>query len=283
MKPITSGILFFFITATLLGQAPTNKSLSLKIAQLKTLLDESGNMSPEVTDSLDVNNKTKIQLSEILLSPEIGNYNLEKEFKGTNIGTTHSKDNRLWFFTWYENTGGSFKSNLTVIQYKTKYNKHKLAIDSSIDDTDDTETIGFNSNGASYDQIIKLPSKNKNLYLCLGGVMGCNTCFARVATVIELTANGINLDYHAFKTVDTDESGEVIVWKPTYIMDSRVDDIKTFEYDVKTQSIRYSYVPDDCTPIRAEDDAYNANTKPIKGHFKWNGTRFIGSTAGGHQ
>ncbi len=113
--------------------------------------------------------------------------------------------------------------------------------------------------------------------------MGCNTCSASVATVIELTAKGINLDYPAFKTINKNQWGEEIIWKPTYIMDSRIDDIKTFEYDVKTELIRYSYVPDDNTPISIDMETYNPDAKPIKGHFKWNGTRFVGSTAGGHE
>lgn len=270
MKSILLTLLLFIITATALSQTHKNKSIAVKIKQLKTLLDESGNMSPEMTDSLDINNKIKTQLTEILLTPQIKNYDLEKTFNGS-IEITHSKDKQLWFFTWYENTGGSFKSNLTVIYYKTKANKTGVENE-------------FDSTGASYDQIIKLPSKSKNLYLCLGGVVGCNTCSASVATVIELTTKGINLDYPAFEVISNNSwGGKVTVSKPTFVMDSRVDDIKVFEYDAKTQSIRYSYVPDDNTPISIDMETYNPDAKPIKGHFKWNGTRFVGSTAGGHE
>ena len=269
MKPTTLLLLLLFAASNAFAQAPKKETLSFKIQRLKKLLNESDSISPEMTDSLDINNKIKTQLTEILSTPQIKNYDLEKTFTGS-IEITHSKDKQLWFFTWYENTGGSFKSNLTVIYYKTKANKTGVEND-------------FESNGASYDQIIKLPSKSKSLYLCLGDVVGCNTCSASVATVIELTAKGINLDYPAFKTINKNQWGEEIIWKPTYIMDSRIDDIKTFEYDVKTELIRYSYVPDDNTPISIDMETYNPDAKPIKGHFKWNGTRFVGSTAGGHE
>lgn len=275
IKPTKLLVLLLFATGISLGQAPKKETVSFKIQQLKKLLNESDNLSPEMTDSLDINNKVKTQLTKILLAPGIGNYDLEKEFKDSNMSTTHSKDKRLWFFTWFENTGGSFKSNLTVIQYKTKDYKTGVEVDSSLDDG------GFDSSGASYDQIIKLPSKTKNLYLCLGGAIGCGTCSAHVVKVIELTANDINLDYPAFIGSITDDSGDQVNGNvSTFIMDSRVDDIKTFEYDSKTQSIKYKYVPDDNTPITVEDGTYNPDAKPIVGYLKWNGTHFVETIVG---
>ena len=242
------------------------------------LLDESSDYTPEMTDSLAINNKIKEQLKEILVKPETTKYDLEKAFKGTDISVVHSKDKRLWLFTWYENTGGSFISNLTVIQYRTKTNKPKVVIDNSI--TDD-EVNGFDSSGSDFEHIIKLPSKSKNLYLCLGGFWGCNTCSAQVALVIELTSDGINLGYPAFKNTNVSSNNKPIIeWEPMFIMDSRSDDIKTFAYDAKTQSIRYKYVPDDNTPITVEDEKYDPNAKPIVGYLKWDGTEFIETVVG---
>ena len=281
MKPILSIFLFFFITTTALGQSHKNKSIPVKLKELKALLNESDMFTPEMTDSLEINDKIKKQLCALLKSPGIEKYNLEKEFKGTGIGTTHSNDNRLWFYTWFENTGGSFKSNLTIIQYRTKTNKTEgIVVDNSIADEND---IVFESNGASYTQIIKLPSKNKNLYLCIGGVTGCNTCSAVVATVIGLTSKNIDLRYPAFKNKEANNYGDQAFQErvPTFIMDSRVDDIKQFEYNSVTHTIHYQYIPDDNTPIKiSEDEPYNPDAKPIVGLLKWNGTFFTETLVG---
>lgn len=278
MKIKTILTLLFFSTASLFGQAQINESVAVKIEKLKALLKDSDNFSPQMTDSLEINYKVKEQLTEILLAPKTKKYDLAKVFKSTNVEPIYSVDRRLWFFTWFENTGGSFKSNITIIQYRTKANKTGVIIDNEMEEE---KSFGFESHGASFNEIIKLPSKSKDLYLCIGQVWGCNSCFANIAIVIELTPNGINLAYPAFNNSEENSSGERSVdGKPDFVIDSRADDIKLFEYDAKKQCINYQYVADDNTPISIDMEQYNPEAKPIVGYLKWNGTRFIETIVG---
>ncbi len=92
MKPTTLLLLLLFAASNAFAQAPKKETLSFKIQRLKKLLNESDSISPEMTDSLDINNKIKTQLTEILSTPQIKNYDLEKTFTGS-IEITHSKIN----------------------------------------------------------------------------------------------------------------------------------------------------------------------------------------------
>jgi hypothetical protein len=251
-------------TVKVMGQKHKVDPFLTQVNKLKKLVIESSYYTPEVTDSLDINNKINQQLVVLLQNPKSVTYDLDKLFGQECFYIAHSKDKRLWFFSWYENTGGSFKSNRTVLQYRTAANK-PFVIEDSQDGINNNEV--YSSNGGSYKEIIKLPSEKDNVYLCFSDVVGCNTCCANIAQVIGLDKNIINFGIPAFK--ENSNNGE-----STFMIDSRCGNITSFAYDSKTRILSYEYIPDDNTPEQ-RDENDPETWKPINGSFYWNGTVFI--------
>lgn len=244
-----------------------------KVNQLKSYMNETANYTPEDTDSLQVNEKIGQQLGAILEDPKSVNYDLKKLFGEENLNVTHSVDKRLWIFTWFENTGGSFKSDLSIIQYRTKANKPEIITDGALvmdEEVVDTTKAYFNSNGTGYQKIFKLPNPKRNLYLCLSSMVGCGTCCTEMCEIIELTHNDIRFDYNFYE--ENQEENQSF-----FRIDSRCGDITTFEYNPKTKTLSYEYLPDDYTPIRRDEEDTKPN-QPVKGAYYWNGTYFIKKT-----
>ena len=132
----------------------------------------------------------------------------------------------------------------------------------------------FASSGGSFNSIELLKLTSNNIYLCLGGVSGCGTCYAEIASVLELTDDSINLQYSAFQysVNDVPEHNS----SSAFVLDSR-GNIKKFEFDEKTQTISYVYETDDNTPIVRDEDG---KSKTITGTLKWNGREFIETIKG---
>ena len=240
----------------------------IKTRKLKTLLSQADTLTPEETYSdttydIGINNEIGRQLIAILTIPTIVNYNLDSLLEHPFLNMAHSKDKRLWIFSWRENTGGTFKSSLNLIHYRTKSNKPKVVADFLQEKDED-----FDSNGGSFYSILPLKSTSSSIYLCLGRVGFCGTCCAEIASVLELTDDSINIHYNAFSD---DLENEDHATSSVFVLDSRCESIKKFEFEEKTQAIFYVYETDDNTPIVKDE---NEKSKTIKGMLKWNGNSF---------
>ena len=257
--------IFVLLICNVFAQGQNNISLYQNIDVLKELLSKADTLSPfsetnDTTDAFDdisnVNDEISICLSEILTTPEIVNKDLDSLLDHSFLGKVHSIDNRLWIFTWYENTGGSWKSNLNLLHYRTKSNKPKVVYE-SINDENNTTELKDNkeifSNGSWFEKIYKLKTKNKDLYLCMGNGISCNTCIYETAFVIELKDDGINLNYPAFPKIMPE--GHILNDEYNgsyYILDARMYDIEKFEFEPKSQIFTIVYLTDDITPIRSD-------------------------------
>lgn len=267
-------LIFFicFFALTGFGQSHQSDSISLKVDSLKKLLSHADTLTAEELwgdGSIDINGLIAEQLYEILTVPTIVKYNLDSLLKHDFLGITHSNDKRLWIFSWYENTGGSFKSNISFVHYRTKSNKPKIIDDYYSEEEEHHNS--FCSNGAWFGQIFKLKSSTKNIYLCLGSVVGCNTCCAEIASVVELTKDSINFAYPAFSIIKQDNQNfDYEDTSPCFTLDSRCRDIEKFEYDNKTQTIFYTYMTDDNTPIVNKEKSIRVN-----GKLHFDGQKFI--------
>ena len=120
--------------------------------------------------------------------------------------------------------------------------------------------------GAYYYRIEKLKSK-KNLYLCLGNSIGCNSCCSKIAAVIELDGDKVNFEYPAFENENADQPE----FEPVFVLDSRCGAISKFGYDAKSQKLHYEYEPNDLTPVFTDDES----GKTISRALIWDGIRFI--------
>jgi hypothetical protein len=274
--------LFFFSSFFATGQS--TDSLFIKIEQLKKILSRADTLRPGETtlteensgsnesEGVDINSLIEDQLADILVDPKIIRNNLDKLLQHDFLGITHSKDKRLWIFTWYENTGGSWKSNISLVHYRTKSNQPKVEASGPADSDSPSATNVFCSNGAGFDKIYKLVSPGKNLYLCLGSGISCNTCIYNIASVVELTNDGINFTYPAFQTNSDNLYPEDDNFS-CFVLGARLYDIEDFSFNEKTQTLHMVYRTDDNTP-------HPAGTKEgqrIVRNLKFNGNKFVGN------
>jgi hypothetical protein len=270
-------LLLFLCFVEMVGQSSGPDAFLKKIDALKKLSVQADSATWQLNDSLGYNDKINTALSEILKDRRSTKNDLDK-LLGNYLDIEHSLDKKLWIFGWAENSGGTFRAIMNVIQWRSAQ-KPQIAYD----EFTTIDTIGtynpnqnvFVSNGASFYKIIKLRSK-KNYYLCLGQVVGCSTCCSEVATVIELTRDSINFNYPAFEndTLSNTKEGS------TLKLDSRCGYITKFEYDDKTQTISYEYEPNDLTPVYVDMDQQASErphqNEPVKQTLYWDGSTFSG-------
>jgi|GEM_PF-5572185 len=254
---IILAIFCFTLAATAFSQKKTN--FQKKVDHLKSLLTHADTISYELADSVNV--LISKQLVSVLSDPELTRYKPDSVLHHPFLDIIHSPDRKFWVFSWYENTGGTFQSYLSVIYYRTGNNKVKVQEVTWGDNADN-----FPGWGGTFSEIHTLPHPSRQLYLCIGFVKGCSTCCANIAAVIELTKDGINFGYPAFGMGDEiDHANE---GPSSFVLRSRCGSVENFEYDPKTTTIYYSYTPDDETPISPEE----ANR--VTGTIKWNDKYF---------
>lgn len=204
-------------------------------------LDHVADLNTEIVHTLDV----------ILKNRKITGQNLDTILNHPNLGIVHSDDGKLWIFNWYENTGGTFKSNTSMIMYKNASGQFNVGYDDSETSIGGDQNNAFSSNGAWFERIYKLPCKTRNLYLCTGSGIGCTTCIYSTAVVVELTKEGVNFNYPAFIDCDYTQDNT----NPSYFtLRSRWNHIEKFEFNEKTQTLNFEYITDDNTPIVREED-----------------------------
>jgi hypothetical protein len=109
------------------------------------------------------------------------------------------------------------------VHYRTKSNQPKVEASGPVDSDSPSATNVFCSNGAGFDKIYKLVSPGKNLYLCLGSGISCNTCIYSIASVVELTNDGINFRYPAFQTnpmvfIQKTTTSPALYWAPGFMI-----------------------------------------------------------------
>jgi hypothetical protein len=177
-----------------------------------------------------------------------------------------SADGRLLLFDWYENTGGSWKSYQSVLHYRSG-NGARHSLSSSSDPDSHPHSEVFNGQGASFDKIYKLRAPGRDLYLCIGSGVSCNTCLYQMAIVVELTQSGARFDYPAFRS--NDETAKT--WHPEFLIESRMGNMHRFDFDPRTQTLIISYTTDDNTPVHAN------SPRRISRRLKFDGRRFNGN------
>jgi hypothetical protein len=304
-KKISIFLITLLTTFSSVGQINWRDSVETKVKELNVLLNIGDTIRPEILwelDSIDLNTEIFEKLQSILTIPIIVDYKLDSLLSHSFLQIVKSDDNRLWIFSWYENTGGTFKSNVNLIHYRTLNNIPKCVPAEGYSDTtgfdfitsiyDRYDTTGvdyhinmnkFDGYGASFYQIYELESAdNIKKYLSFGNGIGCMTCCYYTAVVIELTEDSINFNYPAFPEKPSDYEintqlnfpDHIIeeVFISNYLLGSRCGNIEIFEFDPKNQSIIYVYNTDDDTPLKTFMDE---EQKQVKGMLIFNGLRFI--------
>lgn len=232
--------IFLLLSSQLFGQ--TNKKISKnkkddiiqKLDAINTLLKSYGTLSPfsenenrfEMIDS--IGNEITTRLLNILNDERIVNYPIETLLNQDEISVSKSKDDKIFFFSIEEKTGGSYRTTKTIIHYRLLNGSVKADIFSG-EDSDALAT-------STYDQVFLLDSINQK-YFVIGGVLTCNTCFVSSAITIQLDSN-------SFQT-------ELIAQ-----FDGRFDDLKVFEFDNISKILTYEYFAAD-----NDDSLYGGNNE----------------------
>lgn len=258
-----------FITFSVSSQNQVLDSIPEYHAQLKKAIEVADiHTSSEVDDWPAVNPNQAINdlICKILRSPSIIKYSLDSLFNLPLLSVNYSIDKNLYLISWYENTGGSFKSYLTIVAYRKA--NHQYQVIPAINDNESPSV--FCGDGALFFMIEMMPSKEQTIYACFGSVIGCNTCCASIVSVIAAKNDTLNFNYPAF-IYNNSEQKNISTTSSCMNIDSRCGDLTIFEYSPKKRRIRYEYLTDDLTPIRI---AENEKSKNIKGQFIWTGAYF---------
>lgn len=97
-----------------------------------------------------------------------------------NISIKHSTDKKLYNITFFENTGGSHKSNVSMLYY---FPEGKKPIRFETEDHD------------GYNYIYQIKSTTGTKYLMKGTVMACNTCYATYVRLIHFENGSMISDF----------------------------------------------------------------------------------------
>lgn len=196
MKKILSIFILLFLTIQTFGQQkklPKNKkdNITQKIEEINSLLKFYETLSPfsdndnrfELIDS--ISNSITTILLKILNDKRIINYPIETLLNQKEISISKSNDNKIFFFSIDEKTGGSYRTIKTIIHYRLSNGSVKA------------EFFGGELSGAlatsTYGEVFLLDSLNQK-YFVIGGVRTCNVCYASLAITIKLDSSGYQTD-----------------------------------------------------------------------------------------
>lgn len=193
MKQVIFSFVYFFLTSFILGQSTNLKGEATpeflnNITSINSLLSIYATLSPfssetnrfERIDS--VQNEITTKLIRILRDKQILNYQIEELFTNPELSISKSPDNRIYFLSLDEKTGGSFRSNKTIIYYQTLNND----INAHLYGNDKLDLRASSSYGD-----IHLIDSISNQYLVIGGVTTCNTCLFKFAMTLKLDSTSI--------------------------------------------------------------------------------------------
>ncbi|MFZ1688257.1 MAG: hypothetical protein WAU70_12580 [Flavobacteriales bacterium] len=261
-------ILACFSAGLASAQVAWRDTLAVRMHELNIVLARADTLSMDevMEDDWRINNALGESLTSVLNVPGLSDHDLDSLFPAGYIQKVRSTDGRLWIFNWDERSGGSFQGNLHVLLYRTARGEGRSFASFTLEGDEW-------SRGAYYSAIHPLRSKDGSaLYVCIGSVRGCTTCCAEVVTVLELAEDGINFSYPAFNIPEKPADGEVQQQHSasTWALDARCGDIVSFAYDPKTQIVRYTYVPDDLTPVTSE-----AQNDEVSGRLRFDGRAFV--------
>ena len=152
------------------------------------------------------------RLLKILNDKRILEYQIENLFKSNDLYITKSDDNKIYFLSIEEKTGGSYRSSITIIHYRLKNGTFK------------SEYYGGNNEESSIPVFGKpylIDSLNQK-YFMIGGVETCNTCHFSAAMTLQLDSSYCNIN-------------------TIFQFDGRYDDLEIIEYDTLTKVFSYEF------------------------------------------
>ncbi len=259
---ITSTLMLIFLFTSLgsakaisaHGIVPGKDKFKQRLDSIQYLLSVYDTLSPfaEYENAfdriVDVQSQISDKLIKVLSDPRIVKYNITELFGNTGLMISHSSDERIYFLSLDEKTGGSFRSCITIIHYRLPNGIFQASYFGDGDDDALSTSV--------YDTPYLLDSIS-NIYFVSGSVTTCNTCVAAVAITLQLDSAGYTTDV-------------------VYAYDGRYYDLLKFDFDTHTKTFTYEYyepLADD--PLYAEDDEQTLHQMRCIGLFAFEQGKFF--------
>jgi hypothetical protein len=224
MKLIFSILILLFLSIQTNGQISKGNlqvedNFIQQIENVNTLLKQYATFSPfpedeikfEMIDSVGI--EIIAQLLKILNDKRILKYQIETLFTKDELMISKSEDNKIYFLSIDEKTGGSYRTSKTIIHYRLANGTVKADLfEGEMSEALKTSTYG---------QIYLLDNLSQK-YFIIGGVQVCNTCKVLLAIIIQLDTNSINTELIAH-------------------YDGRYYDLQIFDYDSVSKEFNYEF------------------------------------------
>lgn len=226
-----------------------NNIIIQKTKKINSLLAIYSTLSPFSDDDNRFNKIDSIRneivkdLLVILNDPGIKNYVIEELITEPGLSITKSSDNKIYFFSIDEKTGGSYRTNVTLIHYRLPDGSVKG--DYFGDDVSEALTT------SGYRPVQLVDSLNKR-YVTIGSVITCNTCLASVFIMLQLDSSAVST-----QLIDQ--------------FDGRYYDLKAFDYN---SDLKEFY----CEYQQPEYDDETENVKRVtifKNRFRYIAGEFV--------
>lgn len=260
MKKIATILVLSLLCFLSFGQ--TNKKsnqnkiddFSQQVEMINVLLSQYDTLSPFSDDKnrfglIDsLNNEIISRLLKVLNDERILNYQIESLFAEDELMISKSADNRVYFLSIDEKTGGSYRTSKTIIHYRLLNG----AVKADLFGGEESEALATSTYGEIY-----LLDDLSQKYFVIGGVQVCNTCNVSLAFTLQIDTDSINTDLVA-------------------IYDGRHHDLEVFNYNSELMEFDLEYFSAD------NDDAlYGGDNQLIglkhryKSKFKYEGGEFV--------
>lgn len=260
MKKIMTLWILLFASTSAFGETArqnnqeNHQDFVQKTEKINSLLQYYSTLSPfsdepdrfEVIDSV----RTDIidRLLDVLNDKRILDYEIEELITEDELLISKSEDNRIYFFSISEKTGGSYRTSETIIHYRPAGEGVKA------------ELFGGEASQAlatsTYSQVYLIDGPAQK-YVAIGGVSTCNTCSAMLAVVLEMGRDSLETDLFA-------------------LYDGRHYDLDTFEYHREMKKFEFVYYSaDDGDPLYGEGHGKEGFRRKYQHMFKYINGEFM--------
>ena len=252
--------LLFLIPLLSEGQSKSKNSKDRKdnilqqVNKINDLLDTYGQLSPFSEDEnrftmIDsIGNEIEDHLLTLLNDQRISNYQLDILLNHPVLSVSRSDDGRIYFVSFDEKTGGSYRTSVTIVHYRLSNGTVKA----ELMDGEETEALAT----SVYGHVFLLDSIRQQ-YFVMGSVLTCNTCIASLAATLTFDTASLHTDV-------------------VMIFDGRYYDLNVFEYDSVQKVFSYVYnAPHEDDSPDSEENKHHPLKHVFKGKFRFLDGNFL--------
>ena len=159
------------------------------------------------------------RINQIIRHPDFQKVNIKELITSDELSIVVSDDNKLFNFTFDEKTGGSYRSQISIIHYVDFIPK------------DSTQLTEFNSFFSSdgYSKIYTLKTDEGTKYVLTGYVRGCSYCFLSFVRLITFKDNEFKEEFmYSVNNRDWNDGVSYNHETKTIFVDYHIDDLTPY-------------------------------------------------------